>query len=447
MSSENNFPFLNTNAIPEPEMQKRKNGNGSQKGFMQEFYYKKADIITSARVWYQSASRHLPGSTLYEVPDSGEYQFDESLRTQVSSELKSGDNEFFINSAWLYSKLNYYFPKYYIDSRNRSNSFVLKTGMTKHFSDFSSLKLVIDDEMSSIITVNYPEKASRNTASLTLSAEHKSNNRFGTLLLLREILNGNQLLMPDFAAGFEYRVISGADHFLKLNVSRNSSIPTMNDLHWSPGGNLNLRNEYSYSWELGYCMDQRISPVITINSEFTYFNNYIRDMIQWHPGDSYYWIADNIGSVNTSGFESSLSLKYDIDNFHLIMNSGYSFTKASEINSETAVNNGKQLIYVPKNRASGTIQMVYRNLYLSWVANFTSRTWTTADNTSFLKGYTLNGLIFGYNIKPGKNLIDLNFRIDNIFDISHQAIADYPLAGRSYDLTILFRFNNNDIEK
>ena len=121
MSSENNFPFLNTNAIPEPEMQKRKNGNGSQKGFMQEFYYKKADIITSARVWYQSASRHLPGSTLYEVPDSGEYQFDESLRTQVSSELKSGDNEFFINSAWLYSKLNYYFPKYYIDSRNRSN--------------------------------------------------------------------------------------------------------------------------------------------------------------------------------------------------------------------------------------------------------------------------------------------------------------------------------------
>jgi iron complex outermembrane receptor protein len=170
-------------------------------------------------------------------------------------------------------------------------------------------------------------------------------------------------------------------------------------------------------------------------------------MIQWHPGDSYYWIADNIGSVNTSGFESSLSLKYDIDNFHLTLNSGYSFTKASEINSETAVNNGKQLIYVPKNRASGTIQMVYRNLYLSWVANFTSRTWTTADNTSFLKGYTLNGLIFGYNIKPGKNLIDLNFRIDNIFDISHQAIADYPLAGRSYDLTILFRFNNNDIEK
>jgi iron complex outermembrane receptor protein len=447
MSSANNFPFLNTNAIPEPEMQKRINSSGSQKGFMQEFYYKKADIITSARVWYQSAARHLPGSTLYEVPDSGEYQFDKSIRTQVSSELKRGDNEFFLNGAWLYSKLNYYFPKYYINSPNHSNSFVLKVGMTKRFSDFTSFKLVMDDEMNSIITVNYPGKVSRNTTSLTLSAEHKSKNRFGTLILIREILNDNKLLMPDFAAGFEYRVLSGADHFIKLNFSRNSSIPTMNDLHWSPGGNINLRNEYSYSWELGYCMDQRVSPVMTINSELTYFNNYIRDMIQWHPGESYYWIADNIGSVNTSGFESSLSLKYDINHFHLSMNSGYSFTKASEINSETAVYNGKQLIYIPKNRASGTIQMVYRNLYLSWVANFTGRTWTTADNTSFLRGYTLNGIIVGYNFKPGKNLIDLNFRIDNIFGISHQAIADYPLAGRSYDLTILFRFNNNYIEK
>ncbi|MGD0342123.1 MAG: TonB-dependent receptor [Bacteroidales bacterium] len=300
--------------------------------------------------------------------------------------------------------------------------------------------------MSSVITVNYPEKASRNTASLTLTAEHKSKSRFGTLLLIREILNDDKLLVPDFSTGFEYRIIAGADHFLKLNISRNSSIPTMNDLHWNPGGNPDLRNEYSYSYELGYCLDQKISQVLSINSELTFFNNYIRDMIQWHPGASYYWIADNIGSVNTSGLEYSLSLKYDADHFHIVMNSGYSFTKASEINSETAANNGKQLIYVPVNRANGTIELLYRNLYLSWIMNFTGRTWITEDNAAFLKGYTLNGIVAGYKLKPGRNLIDLSFRIDNIFDVSHQAIAHYPLAGRSYSFTILFRLKNTSIE-
>jgi iron complex outermembrane receptor protein len=445
-SSENDFPFLNTDALPEPELQRRKNGSGSQKGFMQELYYKKAGIITSARIWYQSASRHLPGSTLYEVPDSAEYQYDESLRTQISSDYTKGKNDFFINGAWLYSKLNYSFPKYYIDSRNRSNSFVLKAGMTKRLSDFTCLKLIADDEINSVVTVNYLEKVSRNTASLTLSAEHKAKSRFGTLILIREILNDGKLLVPDISAGFQYRLISGSDHFLKLNVARNSSIPTMNDLNWNPGGNQNLRNEYSYSYELGYCMVQKISPVLTINSELTYFNNHIRDMILWHPGDSYYWIVDNIGSVNTKGFESSVSLKYNVNSFHISLNSGYSFTKASEINSEIAIDNGKQLIYVPQNRASSIIQLLYKDIYLSWVVNFTGRTWTTSDNSAFLRGYTLNGVVAGYKFRPGNNLIDLNFRIDNIFDISHQAINHYPLAGRSFNLSILFSLKNNQSE-
>jgi vitamin B12 transporter len=447
MSSANNFPFLNSDALPEPEIQKRKNGSGSQNGFMQELYFKKANNVISARAWYQSASRHLPGSTLYEVPDSAEHQFDESLRTQVSSDITGDRNDFFINGAWLYSKMNYSFPKYYIDSRNHSNSLIIKAGITRRLNDFNILKLVLDDEISSVKTVNYSEDASRNTGTLTLSAEHKVKNRFGMLLLLREILNDGKLLVPDFSAGFEYRLIADADHFLKLNVSRNSSVPTMNDLHWSPGGNPALRNEYSYSYELGYAVDQKILSVLTISSELTYFNNHIRDMIQWHPGDSYYWIADNIGSVNTSGFESSLSLKYGVNHFRMNLDAGYSFTRATENNSETEANNGKQLIYIPVNRASGIVQLFYNNIYLTWLTNFTGRTWITEDNSAFLKEYTLNGVIAGYQLKPGKNLIDMNFRIDNIFDINHQAIAHYPLPGRSYSLTILFRFNNIEIEK
>jgi Outer membrane cobalamin receptor protein len=445
-SAENNFPFLNTDALPQPEIQNRKNGSGSQKGFMQELYYKRAGNVTSARIWYQSASRNLPGSTLYEVPDSGEYQNDESLRTQVSTQFKRGESDFFVNGAWMYSKLDYFFPKYFIESRNHSNTIVLKEGITTHISDFTSLKLVFADELSSVATVNYLAKASRNTASVTLSAEHKSRSRLGNLLLLREILNDGKLMVPDFSAGFEYRLFSGANHFVKINASRNSSIPTMNDLHWTPGGNPGLRNEYSYSYEIGYCMDQKASSLLTINSELTFFKNFIRNMIQWHPGESYYWIADNIGSVNTSGFESALSFKYAINNFIIRLNSGYSYTKASEINSESPGNNGKQLIYVPVNKATGTIHVLYRDLYLSWITSYTGRTWTTADNSEFLKGYTLNGLVAGYKFKSGKSLIDLNFRIDNIFNTDHQAIAHYPLPGRSYSLTILFRFNSSKIE-
>jgi vitamin B12 transporter len=440
-SSRNDYPFLNSDALPVPEIQKRKNGSGSQKGFMQEFYLKSKNLTTSARVWYQSASRHLPGSTLYEVADSAEYQADESLRSQLSSEYSKGTNSFFMSGTWLYSKLNYFFPKYFIESRNRSNSLVFKAGYTRKLDNGNSLFVTFDNETSAVKSVNYSGNKSRSVSSVSLSAEHKLLKRFGALLLMREILDNGRLLAPDFSGGIEYRIIKEGDHFVKANISRNSSIPTMNDRYWNPGGNAGLRNEHTFSMELGYCFDQKITENIKLNSEITLFRNYIRDMIQWHPGDSYFWIADNIGSVNSSGFESSLILKCDIGNLKLNLNTGYSYTRAGEVNSSTPENNRKQLVYVPKDKASGVLLMSFRNIHFSWITSYTGPVSTSADNTMNIKGYTLHGVKAGYLFTPGQANIDFNFGIDNLFDISHQAIDHYPLPGRSYNLSLFFRFS------
>ena len=439
-SSRNDYPFLNEDASPVPEVQKRKNGNGSRAGFMQEFYLRSHMFTTSARIWYQGASRHLPGSTLYEVPDSAEYQKDESLRTQVSSEYSNGANNVFVNATWLYSKLNYFFPKYFIDSRNHSNSIVLKAGYSRKLANNNSVNIVLDNEISGVRSVNYSSYQSRSTTSLAVSAEHKLTGRFGGIILAREIIFDHKFLFPDFSAGAQYRIFKGSDHFLKANISRNSSFPTMNDLFWNPGGNPALKNEHTYSLEFGYSLDQDLSNNIRLNAEVTLFRNFIRDMIQWHPGDSFYWVADNIGSVNASGLESSMNLKYVHKRFSLNINAGYVFTRAIEVNEPSDAGNGKQLVYVPGNKASGNLQISYGKLHFTWMANYTGMVWTTSDNSGYLKGYALNGFKAGYLFTPGRTGIDINFGSDNIFDISHQAIAHYPLPGRSYNLSIIFSF-------
>jgi hypothetical protein len=56
-------------------------------------------------------------------------------------------------------------------------------------------------------------------------------------------LDGNKLLIPDMLAGFELRVFKEQEQFIKLNLSRNSKIPSLNDCYWNPGGNEKLRNE------------------------------------------------------------------------------------------------------------------------------------------------------------------------------------------------------------
>ena len=83
----------------------------------------------------------------------------------------------------------------------------------------------------------------------------------------------------------------------------------MNDMFWVPGGNPELKNEYAFIYELTGEMNHKISSPLAIKYDLSVFRNNIKDMIQWHPGEYSYWTADNIKSVNTSGLESSFSLK------------------------------------------------------------------------------------------------------------------------------------------
>ena len=437
-TSRNDFPYLDTEALPEPVWERRVNNRMLQKSFMQELYFGKFENLLSARFWYQSASRDLPGSTLYGY--SGEKQSDESLRSLVNYRFKKSKQEYFTTIAWLSTKLNYESKLYSIDSRNNANSLVFKGGITTPIGQFTRFKIVFSNELNIIESNNYNDGIKHNNASVTLSAERKKGRRLGAVILLRETLNDNSLMIPDFSAGLELRLISGEEHYLKWNIARNSKIPSLNDRYWNPGGNPDLKNEYAYSYELGYKMDQKLSSSLKIGAEIGWFSNYIRDMIQWQPGGSSYWTAENIGSVNTSGLESSVSFRYSISDFLMNFNAGYSYVRAVSNESETP---GKQLIYVPENQANGSLQIGYKKLYSVWLTDFTGRTCTTTDNVDFLPGYNINNVIGGIKIDLRKSLLDVYFRIDNLFNVNYQTIAYYPQPGRSYFITLSFRFNNN----
>ena len=258
------------------------------------------------------------------------------------------------------------------------------------------------------------------------------------MILLRDVLDDKSFLIPDYSAGFEFRIIRGEEHFLKLNLSRNSKIPSLNDRFWNPGGNPDLKNEYAYSYEIGYKLDHQITGSVTLGSELNYFNNHIRDMIQWRPGESSFWVADNIGSVNSSGFESSLSVKYLNNNLSVNLNAGYSYTRAIDKNSGSSETTGKQLIYIPENQANCSLHIAYKNIYTVWVTSFTGRTYTTPDNSGFLNGYSINSFTSGMKFNIKENDIDFRFKIENIFDTTYKTIAYYPQPGRTYFLILSF---------
>jgi vitamin B12 transporter len=282
--------------------------------------------------------------------------------------------------------------------------------------------------LNSVTSNNYARNISRNNTSVTWSAKRETGERLGTTILLREILDSKKFLLPDFSAGSEYRLIAGEDYFIYSNFSRNSRIASLNDLYWSPGGNPSLKNEIACSYELGYRMTSEASTPVSLSADISLFGSHIHDMIIWQPGEYSYWTAENLRSVNVSGAESFAELRYSGNGFDLRLNAGYTYTRSVNANAE--------------NQANGIIQFEYGNFYSLWVSDFTGRRYISVDNSDFLPGYTINNIVTGIKINLNHLSADVNFRIDNLFNVNYQSMAFYPQPGRSYFIRLKFQYGN-----
>jgi outer membrane cobalamin receptor len=443
-SSVNDFKYLNTVISSEPFWQTRTNSQVRQQGFIQELYFRNANSVKSASIWYQSADRNLPSSMLTEQLNMKEKQFDESLRAILNYDGFKGRNKYFFTGAMLINRLNYTNTLTSTDSRNLSESFIFKTGMESQIDENSRLKMVLNEELCVIKSNNFDHNTTRNITTLTASFERNYIDRFGTTILIREILDRRNFLIPDFSAGFQFKIIDEKDYFIKANISRNSKIPTMNDMFWSPGGNPDLKNEYAFTYELTYEMKQKISSPLNIRYDLSLFRNSIRDMILWHPGEYSYWTADNIKSANSTGLESSVLFDYRANSFASSLSAGYSFTKSTTASSvdKNDISVGKQLIYIPVHLANFSLRFAYKNIYSAWIVNYTGKRFITVENSRYLPDFFINNITTGLKLNLNRNLLDINFNIENLFSVNYQTIAYYPLPGRSFSLKILFQILN-----
>ncbi len=440
--SENDFEYYNDVTSAEPVKEVMENNETIMRGLMQEFYYRKSKDVLSARLWYQYADRNLPSSMLIPQSSLTEKQVDESLRAMVNYDGQFGISEYFITGAYTLSKLNYTNASASIDSHNRSESMIMKTGMMNRIGGNIRSKLILENEHVLVNSENYSEgKSGRNVLSLAAIAEVNSNGKLGATLHVKEILHGKTLLIPDFSTGLQFRITNSEEHYLKANFSRNSKLPSMNDLFWVPGGNQNLQSESALTYELTYEMTHQISLPLKAAFNVSAYHNSINNLIQWRPGNYSYWIADNVKNVNTSGIESSTTFEYNTTRMESSLKISYIYTNAittgSDIHNDESI--GKQLIYIPEHQVNGLLRFGYKGWYADWRTGYTGKRYTTSDNTSYLPGFVLNSISSGYSLQHRSKLFNLGLTVDNLFNITYQTIAYYPQPGRSFSLKLLIQ--------
>jgi iron complex outermembrane receptor protein len=261
-------------------------------------------------------------------------------------------------------------------------------------------------------------------------------------VLRQDVIDGKFLpFVP--ALGIEYKPFKKINLTFSANLCRNYRAPTLNDLYFKPNGNPDLKPETDYATEAGLVYNYgRIEKGFFIETTLTGYYSKIINEILWTPQTDGNYKPANVSEVHARGIEAGLNIAWTLFKFTFSFNNTYNYCMSTNEVAASPDDNsvGKQLIYTPENTWSTSLLIKRSGFYGSYIFNYTGLRYTSTDNSSYMPGYYLSNIILGKNFTLRKFILSLQLNLNNLFDLDYQSIAERPMPGRNFALTLKINF-------
>ncbi|TVZ51026.1 TonB-dependent receptor plug domain-containing protein [Dokdonia sp. Hel_I_53] len=280
------------------------------------------------------------------------------------------------------------------------------------------------------------EKSSRKSTSAIALWKHRLNDQLNYELQMRQEFIDNYKSPFLLSLGVEYafaKANKNPRYILSLNASRNYRIPTFNDLYWEGAGsmgNINLLPETSLQVDVGQKLNFK---EVLLDLRGYYIQT--KDLIRWQPNTSGIWIPVNIADAKHYGIEFSGTYHIQLGKHYFETDVRYGHTIAKDISTN------KQLIYVPKHKATFSITHRY-----NWIQFFAqnivqSNVFTTSDHTATVKGYYLihTGLTASI-LNKKNNKMSITARLNNALNTNYETVAFRPNPGQNLLIQTTYTF-------
>ncbi|RMG28626.1 MAG: TonB-dependent receptor [Bacteroidetes bacterium] len=227
---------------------------------------------------------------------------------------------------------------------------------------------------------------------------------------------------------------------LKLKLSRNYRLPTLNDRYWQPGGQPDLLPESGWSQEVGLHLKCPL-PKGQLRASLTAFNRYLHNWILWSIGEGQrFWSANNIAQVWSRGLEPRLQADWQLGTCKLQLTAGYDLVRSTNEKAieQPRIPKGTQLIYTPRHRAFAVLGVQWKQWELKYSHRFTGGVSTLSDP---LPAYQLGDLWLGRALSLKQWSAFLSFQVENVGNVHYRAIERRPMPGRHFLLGLNLRFH------
>jgi iron complex outermembrane receptor protein len=448
-NAQNLYSFYNEDKAV---MESTKHAKSNQIGVMNDFAVNiRSKHVLSVYSWLQHTQREIPATTFEQF--SAKKEFISSFKNIIEFQPKGTD--YFSTSSSLATLFDFYT---YEDStvRIKSNAytFTLPYSQTVNFKfnryNYLYFKLMgrssflLNQSNADIHTIGFNAAFTRENILQRISIK---------LLIQKEFSN-------IFSLPFVYSISSKVKIKYGLevyaNFSTNYRMPTLNELYYNPGGNIDLKPETSKNIESGFhYIKQYHQHTLFVSSAF-----YKRKVDQWIA-----WYGNailtphNIQQVESKGLE--MNLNYDVvlkkyqkpvAGFDILIASKYpsyttfkssilyaytlSTTKQSAIINDYSI--GKQIPYVPRYQFKMSVGFQHKNTEMHFVQTYTGYRFVTTDESQYLKPYATSNFWASYHYRFQALKGAINIRFNNILNKSYQSIVGRVMPGRNGTIGFTF---------
>ncbi|MCE1200209.1 MAG: TonB-dependent receptor plug domain-containing protein [Marinilabiliales bacterium] len=468
-ASANDFNYLNKlNADLDPatgnylyKREKNRDADYKNYGLLQAFYrQRRASDSFSWKNWLQHSDRSIPQLQTNESFQSANHnrQNENSVRSvfEWRHYLPTGKLTLMSAGAFqnpiytLTNPVNGLSDQEIIHSDAKIYSVVNKVTLNTRMGTFLHSTLGFESVWDKVIAANRnanQESTGYNKGrfkhSLHTDLDFGFDQHWRLLFTLREemIDNRHQAILPMIR--FSYQPWRDLPWVFSTSVFRNCHLPTLNDLYFYPGGNPNLKAEYSKgveatgnaSWNLGKS---------TLKANSAFFLSDIQNWIIWLPTFQGYWEPSNITRVVSKGVESHASFETQLHAFSLMLTGNYAFT-ITENRSSGAEIADKQLPYIPRHSSSFHARLSKKNCSVEWIWSYYSKRFTTTNNGNstihdYLYPYVMNNLELSQTFFYRKHRSEIICKVNNLFNEDYRTVLQRPMPGRNFQILLQYAF-------
>lgn len=437
--AENDFRFRNT-AVAGYPYQFQQNARWQTGGFQMQVHHRigKGQTLELA-FWLQEAHRHIP--PIMSIPMAVAKQFDNTLRSAATWKLQRDAWQLSLRTGYFRESITFNDSLTHIHSGNTAHTGNTELEYLRYFGSRHTFQLGAFAGMSKAFSPGYNHQWATQQR-LALFALWKS-------WLMLDKLNVHAGLRKEWAnvadgpltpsAGVQWL----ASRILVFNsqVSGTYRIPTLNDLYWMPGGNVNLLPEQGWAAEFNFRIGdaQRKDG---IHFEAGVFQNRIQNWIVWVPS-SLFWTPHNVHTVESKGFQTRLNSNYQVGKIRLLNSHAMQWVDASPVKTSNpdVFQTGRQLIYMPRHTQLHTLGLKHKSLFVELQATYTGLRYTSSDNSSSLPAFWLLNLHLEYSLRLRKHDLHLFARVNNMLGEEYQVLSWRPMPLQNAQLGVRMQFN------